>query len=70
VAGMLVSDSSGNIKKVFPHSGHYRPGDKHIQYLLRFLENKGVDLAGLEVDGQHTMKVSPKYYECRLKRAW
>jgi hypothetical protein len=54
---MLVCDQSGAIRRVFPHSGHYRPGDEHVQYLLKFLAAKGVDLAALEVDGQHTMKV-------------
>lgn len=57
VAGMLVCEG-GIIRRVFPHSGHYRPGDRHVQFLLKHLEGKGVDLATVEVDGQHTMKVA------------
>jgi len=56
VAGMLVV-RSGQLKRLYPHSGHYRPGDRHISYLLRFLEKEHVDLTSIEVDGQHTMKV-------------
>jgi hypothetical protein len=40
---------AGQLKRVYPHSGHYRPGDRHISYLLRFLEQQGIDLASIEV---------------------
>jgi hypothetical protein len=65
---MLVCDQSGAIRRVFPHSGHYRPGDEHVQYLLKFLAAKGVDLAALEVDGQHTMKVRGRVHGAHHER--
>mmetsp|Transcript_11262 Transcript_11262/g.26465 ORF Transcript_11262/g.26465 Transcript_11262/m.26465 type:complete len:455 (-) Transcript_11262:261-1625(-) len=60
VAGILVTDQerTGRLRKLFPHSGHYRPGDRHIQYILRFLQSACLDIASIEVDGQHTMKVA------------
>lgn len=57
VAGMLVA-KQGRVTRLFPHSGHYRPGDQHIEFLLRFLNQANVDLAAVEVDVQRTMKVA------------
>jgi len=57
VAGMFVI-TEGVLKRFFPHSGHYRPGDKHIQLLLRFLQKSNVNIGSIEVDAQHTMKVA------------
>ena len=57
VAGVVVAQG-GAVTRIFPHSGHYRPGNEHIQHLLRWLASRGVELGGIEVDGQHTMKVA------------
>jgi len=53
VAGILVTDQerTGRLRKLFPHSGHYRPGDRHIQYILRFLQSACLDIASIEVAG-------------------
>lgn len=58
VAGVLVCGGNGALQQVFPHSGHYRPGDRHVAHLLQFLARHGVNLAALEVDAQHVMKVA------------
>jgi hypothetical protein len=59
-AGVIVTDANGRLRRLYPHSGHYRPGDEHITHILRFLRDvAGVaDLGSVEVDGQHTMKVA------------
>lgn len=42
-AGIIVC-REGKIIKLLPHSGHYRPEDKHLLWLLRFLLNHHVKL--------------------------
>lgn len=59
-AGMMVVES-GIITKIFPHSGHYRPRDRHVLFLLNSLEQMNIDLSMLQVDAQHTMKVARAY---------
>lgn len=56
-AGMLVC-VNGKLTKLFPHSGHYRPHDRHLYSLLAFLRAKGVDLSAVQVDVQRVMKLS------------
>lgn len=56
-AGMLVC-VNGKLTKLFPHSGHYRPLDRHLYSLLATLRDKGVDLAAVQVDVQRVMKLS------------
>lgn len=56
-AGMLVC-ADGKLTKLFPHSGHYRPLDRHLYSLLATLREKGVDLAAVQVDVQRVMKLS------------
>uniref|UniRef100_A0A7S3HL12 Uncharacterized protein n=1 Tax=Spumella elongata TaxID=89044 RepID=A0A7S3HL12_9STRA len=56
-AGMLVC-VNGKLTKLFPHSGHYRPLDRHLYSLLAFLRDKGVDLSAVQVDVQRVMKLS------------
>lgn len=56
-AGMLVC-VNGKLTKLFPHSGHYRPHDRHLYSLLAFLRDKGVDLSTVQVDVQRVMKLS------------
>jgi len=57
VAGIIAA-REGRLTRVYPHSGHYRPRNEHVLYLLRFLEKSKIDLSKIEVDGQHTMKVA------------
>lgn len=56
-AGMVVC-VNGKLTKLFPHSGHYRPHDRHLYLLLGYLRDKGVALAGVQVDVQRVMKLS------------
>jgi len=57
VAGLLVV-AEGRLGRVYPHSGHYRPQERHVQHLLRFFDRSNIELDTLEVDAQHTMKVA------------
>lgn len=56
-AGMLVAEK-GVLKTLYPHSGHYRPTNQHLQGLLKFLRGLGVDLSALQVDAQRVHKVA------------
>ena len=56
-AGMIVC-VEGRLTKLFPHSGHYRPLDRHLYSLLSFLRDKGIPLSGVQVDVQRVMKLS------------
>lgn len=51
-AGIFVTDANGVLQQVFPHSGHYRPGDADVQRMLFFLYKQGVDLRSFDVDIQ------------------
>lgn len=59
-AGILITDSTGTLLHIYPHSGHYRPTAAHLQRLLFFLYNTaGVDLSsGLMVDAQQIWHVA------------
>lgn len=57
-AGILITDDNGRIKRLYPHSGHYRPGEAHMQRMLYFLQESGVNLNHIEVDVQQIMHVS------------
>jgi hypothetical protein len=54
---MLVS-CDGYLRKLFPHSGHYRPQEKHLRYLLLLLQSKQVDLNRVQVDAQRVLHVA------------
>lgn len=56
-AGILVCDR-GERLVLYPHSGHYRPKDKHFLNFLLFLERSGVDLSGVTVDVQRTLRTA------------
>lgn len=47
-AGMIVC-VNGKLTKLFPHSGHYRPHDRHLCSLLAFLRFQGVPLSEVQV---------------------
>ena len=54
--GMTVVD--GRLIDLLPHSGHYRPSDKHLRFLLRHLQTLGVDLASARCDAQRLLHIT------------
>ncbi len=57
-AGILITDQCGRLKSLYPHSGHYRPGEAHMQRMVFFLHHTGVDLSSILIDMQQIMRVS------------
>lgn len=57
-AGIIITDEEGYLTRLYPHSGHYRPSESHMQRMLLFLHRKGVDLRTLEVDTQQLSRLS------------
>jgi hypothetical protein len=57
-AAGLIMCSEGKLLKLYPHSGHYRPHDRHFCCLLQFLRLSGVALSELQVDAQRIFKSS------------
>jgi hypothetical protein len=57
-AGIIITDDEGYLTRLYPHSGHYRPGEAHTQRMLLFLHRKGVDLRTFEMDTQQLSHVS------------
>ncbi|KAL3928565.1 MAG: hypothetical protein SGBAC_012594 [Bacillariaceae sp.] len=57
-AGILITDEEGYLTRLYPHSGHYRPGEAHVQRMLFFLQKKGTDLKSFEVDTQQFSHVA------------
>jgi hypothetical protein len=57
-AGIIITDNQGYLTRLYPHSGHYRPGEAHMQRMLFFLHRKGVDLRTFEMDTQQLSHVS------------
>jgi len=57
-AGILITDEDGYLTRLYPHSGHYRPGEAHVQRMLYFLQQKGTDLKTFEVDTQQFSHVA------------
>jgi hypothetical protein len=57
-AGIIITDDDGYLTRLYPHSGHYRPGEAHTQRMLLFLHRKGVDLGTFEMDTQQLSHVS------------
>uniref|UniRef100_J3N2K6 Uncharacterized protein n=1 Tax=Oryza brachyantha TaxID=4533 RepID=J3N2K6_ORYBR len=45
-AGRLVVED-GNLKAVWPHSGHYRPTEQNFQEFMNFLKERNVDLTNV-----------------------
>ena len=56
-AGIFITDEEGFLTRLYPHSGHYRPREAHMQRLLYFLYHQGVDLRTFEMDVQQIMHV-------------
>lgn len=59
-AGIFLTNEQGRLTDLWPHSGHYRPGEAHMQRALFFLQQQGVDLSTFDVDMQQIFKVSRK----------
>jgi hypothetical protein len=57
-AGIFLTDDDGLLTRVYPHSGHYRPGEADMQRVLFYLHHKGVDLRTFEVDMQQILHVA------------
>jgi hypothetical protein len=57
-AGIMITDDEGYLMRLYPHSGHYRPSESHMQRMLLFLYRKGVDLRTFEVDTQQLSHLS------------
>jgi len=57
-AGILITGDDGIIQRVYPHSGHYRPGEAEMQRMLFHLHDKGADLRTFDVDLQQIFKVT------------
>jgi hypothetical protein len=65
-AGIMITEEDGYLTRLYPHSGHYRPGEAHVQRMLFFLHRKGVDLRTFRVDTQQFSHVS-RDKDCKLK---
>ncbi|KAL3787452.1 hypothetical protein ACHAW5_008990 [Stephanodiscus triporus] len=57
-AGIFLTDERGLLTQLWPHSGHYRPGEAHMQRVLFFLQQLGVELSTFVVDMQQIFKVT------------
>jgi len=57
-AGIFITDEEGFLTRLYPHSGHYRPGEAHVQRCLFFLFHEGIDLNTIEMDTQQIQHVS------------
>ncbi|KAL7547888.1 hypothetical protein ACHAWF_011152 [Thalassiosira exigua] len=59
-AGIFLTNEQGRMTRLYPHSGHYRPGESHMQRALFFFQKLGVELSTFSVDMQQIFKVSRK----------
>merc|ERR1712194_107959 len=59
-AGIFITNEQGRLTRLYPHSGHYRPGEAHMQRTLFFFQQLGVELSTFTVDMQQIFKVSRK----------
>ena len=60
-AGIFLTNEEGRLTHFYPHSGHYRPGEAHMQRALFFFQQRGVELSTFDVDMQQIYKVSRKF---------
>lgn len=70
-AGIFLTDEEGYLTRLYPHSGHYRPGEAHMQRMLFFLHNAGVNLSTFDMDMQqilHVARDTPKDGEGEKKK--
>lgn len=64
-AGIFITDDEGFLTRLYPHSGHYRPGEANMQRMLFYLYNEGVDLRTFEMDTQQILHVSREVIEMK-----
>jgi hypothetical protein len=57
-AGIIITDEDGYLTRLYPHSGHYRPGEAHMQRMLFYLHHGGVSLRTFELDTQQIFKMN------------
>jgi hypothetical protein len=57
-AGIFITGDKGVLRYLYPHSGHYRPSESHVQRLLYYLYNLGIDLRTFEMDMQQILHVA------------
>ena len=57
-AGIFLTDENGFLTRLYPHSGHYRPGEAHVQRVLFFIFHEGIDLRTFEMEVQQIQHVS------------
>jgi hypothetical protein len=57
-AGIIITNEDGMLRHLYPHSGHYRPGEADMQRMLFHLHDSGVDLGSFEMDTQQILHVS------------
>ncbi|CAB9511293.1 IQ domain-containing protein [Seminavis robusta] len=67
-AGIIITDEEGFLVRLYPHSGHYRPREAHMQRLLYFLYHQGVDLRTFEMDIQQIMHVARDKADSKQKK--
>jgi hypothetical protein len=67
-AGIIITDEQGYLTRLYPHSGHYRPGEAHMQRMLLFIHRKLVDLNTFEIDMQQLIHVSREKDDAKKKR--
>jgi hypothetical protein len=67
-AGIIITDDEGYLTRLYPHSGHYRPGEAHMQRMLLFIHRKGVDLRTFEIDMQQLSHVSREKDDGKKKK--
>ena len=59
-AGIIITDDCGVLVRLYPHSGHYRPGSPSLLRSLTYLDSSGVNLSSFLVDMQQVYRVSRK----------
>ena len=57
-AGIIITDNQGILTRLYPHSGHYRPGEADMQRMLFYLHDSGIDLSSLDMDTQQIFHVT------------
>jgi hypothetical protein len=67
-AGIIITDDNGYLTRLYPHSGHYRPGEADMQRMLYHVYHCGVDLSSFLVDMQQIMHVSREVRDARTPK--
>jgi len=57
-AGIFLTDETGALTRLYPHSGHYRPGEADMQRMLFYLHHKKVNLRTFDMDTQQILHVA------------